>query len=182
MTRMLTPDPYGEFINQVYGRPQQDGKRSYPVASYEVFLLDQARQRAGRREETLFRKLADIFDWKLTPRQRNTYVRKLQTGYTLVLTDPAKTIIWASNSFLTMTGYKPAEALGQKPALLQGAGTNPDLVLQVQTALDRTESVSADLLNYRKNGEPYICRVHIEPLYDSRQNLTHFLAVEREVI
>ena len=179
---MLFPDSYGEFINQVYVRSQQDGKRSYPVASYEVFLLDQARQRAGRREETLFRKLADIFDWKLTLRQRNAYIRKLQTGCTLVLTDPAKTILWASSSFLTMTGYAPVEALGNKPGMLQGPDTDPATVLHIRRALERAEPVAADLVNYRKNGEAYVCRVHIEPLYDSQRNLTHFLAVECEVV
>lgn len=179
---MLSPDSYGEFINQLYIRSQQDGSRSYPVASYELFLLDKAQQRAKRREETLFCKLADIFDWKLTSRQRNAYIRKLQTGCTLVLTDPANTILWASGSFLTMTGYTPAEALGRKPGMFQGEDTNPAVLLRIRKTLELAEPVSADLVNYRKNGESYICRVHIEPMYDNRNNLTHFLAVESEVI
>ena len=181
ITTMFVSDSYGEFINHVYSRSQQDGSRPYPVRSYEVFLLDQAQQRAKRREENLFRKLADIFDWNLSTQQRNAYVRKLQAGNTLVLTDTAKTILWASNSFLNMTGYSPTEALGKKPGMLQGPDTDPATVLCVRRALAMAEPISANLVNYRKNGEAYVCQVHIEPLYDNRQKLTHFIAVESEV-
>ena len=178
---MLTSESYVELVNRGYSRSQQEGNRSYPVACYEVFLLSQAQERAKNKEAALFRQLIEIFDWDMPRRQRNAYLRKLQTGHTLVLTDLAKTILWTSNNFLTMTGYNHSEAVGQTPKLLQGPDTDPTTVLRVRDSLRRAEPIQADLLNYRKNGEPYICRVMIEPLYDKQGTLTHFLAVESEV-
>lgn len=178
---MSFPDSYGEFISQQYTRSQHQGSRSYPVASYEIFLLEHARHRASRREEILFRQFTGTFDWKMSSLECNDYLHKLQDGYTLVLTDLSKSIIWTSQNFLAMTGYTPAEILGKKSSLLQGPGTDPAAVLRIGKALGMAQPVGADLVNYRKNGQTYLCRVHIEPLYDTQQHLTHFLAVEREV-
>ncbi|QHV94362.1 PAS domain-containing protein [Spirosoma endbachense] len=178
---MLTSESYSELVNKVYNRSRQEGNRSYPVACFEIFMLEQAQQRASRKEVQLFRQLGEIFDWNMPRRQRNTYVKKLQSGFTLVLTDLSKTILWTSRNFLTMTGYSHAEAVGKTPRILQGPETDPATLLRVHESLKRADSVKADLLNYRKDGESYICRVEIDPLYDSHGELTHFLAVESEV-
>ncbi|WP_460979978.1 PAS domain-containing protein [Spirosoma knui] len=179
---MVTSESYVELVNRVYSRSQQDGCRPYPVACYEIFMLRQAQERAQRKEANLFRQLGDIFDWNLSRRQRNNYVKKLNAGSTLVLTDLAKTILWTSRSFMTMTGYSHVEAVGQTPAMLQGPATDLSTVRLVRDSLSRADSVKADLLNYRKSGEPYICRVQIDPLYNNQGELTHFLAVENEVL
>lgn len=179
---MLTSESYVELVNRVYSRSQQDGCRPYPVACYEIFMLRQAQERAQRKEVSVFRQLNDIFDWNLSRKQRNRYIKKLNSGHTLVLTDLSKTILWTSHSFLAMTGYSQNEAVGQTPAMLQGPATDLSTVKLVRECLDRADSVKADLLNYRKGGETYMCRVQIDPLYDNQGELTHFLAVESEVV
>ncbi|UHG90463.1 PAS domain-containing protein [Spirosoma oryzicola] len=144
-------------------------------------MLTQAQQRANRREIELFRQLNDIFDWNIPRRQRNAYIKKLESGSTLVLTDLSKTILWTSHNFLTMTGYSHLEVIGKTPRILQGPDTDPATIIRVRESLQRANSVKADLLNYRKGGDSYVCRVQIDPLYDSQGALTHFLAVESEV-
>ena len=178
---MLTSESYVELVNRVYSRTNQDGNRPYPVACYEIFMLQQAQDRAKRKEADLFRKLGDIFDWNMSRQQRNAYLKKLNAGSTLILTDLSKTILWTSNNFLAMTGYSDAEVIGYTPGILQGPDTDPATVLRVRESLRRADSVKAELLNYRKSGEPYICQVQIDPLYNSQGELTHFLAVESEV-
>lgn len=179
---MVASESYVELVNRVYSRSRQEGSRPYPVACYEIFLLAQAQQRAKQKETEVFLKLNDIFDWQLSRRQRNGYLKKLNAGFTLVLTDPSRTILWTSNNFLAMTGYAHAETVGQKPGLLlQGPGTDPKTIERVSEALFNALPVKADLLNYRKSGESYMCRVVIDPLYNTQGELTHFLAVECEV-
>lgn len=178
---MLTSESYIELVNRGYSRSRQEGSRPYPVACYEIFMLTQAQERAKSKEAALFRQLGEIFDWNMPRRERNAYLRKLQAGYTLVLTDLSKTILWTSSNFLSMTGYNHSEAVGQTPKILQGPDTDLTTVLRVRDSLRRAEPIKTDLLNYRKNGEPYICRVQINPLYDNQGELTHFLAVENEV-
>ncbi|MBC3788374.1 PAS domain-containing protein [Spirosoma utsteinense] len=178
---MLSSESYIELVNRGYSRAQQHGNRPYPVASYEIFMLDQAQHRAKRKEAAVFQALSDIFDWKLPRQQRNGYLKKLGTGSTLVLTDQTKTILWTSNSFLAMTGFTRAESIGRTPGILQGPGTDRATLLTVRDSIRHGSPIKADLLNYRKNGESYLCRVSIDPLFSHQGELTHFLAVENEV-
>lgn len=179
---MLTSAAYIELINRVYRNAQQDGSRHYPVGCCEVFMLTRAQEQARERELAVFRQFGELFDWRLSRRQYNEYASSLKTGSTLVLTDLTKTILWTSQSFLGMTGYARDEAVGKTPKLLQGVDTDPITLRRVNEALKQAEPVSADLLNYRKNGDSYICRASIQPLYNSERELTHFLAVEQEVV
>ena len=40
---------------------------------------------------------------------------------------------------------------------------------------------TGDLINYRKNGETYICNINIVPIYSKKDELKYFLAIEKEV-
>lgn len=179
---MIESESYIELVNRVYSRSKQEGSRSYPVACYEIYLLTQAQERAKRREANVFRQLGEIFDWDMPRRQRNVYLKKLKQGHTLVLTDLSKTILWTSRSFLAMTGYNHTETIGKTPGMLQGPGTDRDTVSYVRESLQRANPVKAEMLNYRKDGESYICQVQIDPLFDSQGHLTHYLAVENEIL
>ncbi|GAB3889290.1 hypothetical protein GCM10028825_23660 [Spirosoma agri] len=165
----------------MYGHSQKEGHRSYPAACFEISLLVQAQQRASRKEVALFNQLTELFDWNMSRRQRNAYSKKMETGFTLVLTDLTQTILWTSSNFLTMTGYSPMEAIGKTPSFLQGPKTDLVTTLNMRESLRKADFVKADITNYRKGGEPYVCRVQIDPLFDNQGELTHFLAVESEL-
>lgn len=169
------------MLNSGVNRPADEGARSYPVAAMEITLLDLAQQRATRQEANIFRQLCFIFDWQLTARQRNRYLRRLKDGSTLVLTDSTRVILWVSHSFTRMTGYAVAEVIGQKPSMLQGPATDLGVIHCILEQLIQAKAVRADLINYRKNGVPYMCRVVIDPLRNTQGELTHFIAVEREI-
>jgi hypothetical protein len=47
--------------------------------------------------------------------------------------------------------------------------------------LSANKPFSASITNYRKNGEAYLCKVKIVPLYNKANQLTHYIAFEREV-
>ncbi|CCH00324.1 hypothetical protein FAES_2315 [Fibrella aestuarina BUZ 2] len=179
---MVFSQAYTEMINRANSRCNLDGQRSYPLPCLEIFLLDQAEKKAKVKEATVFGQLIDIFDWKLTRKQRKTYLKALSLGMTLVLTDLSKTILWASHSFLSMTGYTTAEAVGRTPKFLQGADTSHSELSRIRKHLRQATSIEASLVNYRKGGEPYQCQVSIDPLRNSQGELTHFIAIESEVM
>jgi PAS domain S-box-containing protein len=178
---MVFSQAYTEMVNQANSRYNIDGQRSYPAPCLEIFLLDHAGQKARQKEASVFGQLIDIFDWRLTRKQRRTYLKALDTGLTLVLTDLSKTILWASHSFLAMTGYTTAEAVGQTPRFLQGEATDTHELTRIRQQLRHEHPVEADLVNYRKGGDTYLCHVDITPLRNGQGQLTHFLAIEREV-
>ncbi len=100
----------------------------------------------------------------------------------LVLTDAGICIEWVSSGFTKMTGYAKKEALGKSPAmLLQGENTTRMSKDRVRRKLSSHDAFSEDLVNYRKCGEEYICRVEIHPLFNQKNELSHYLALEQEV-
>lgn len=132
---------------------------------------------AKQKEVNFFQQLSQYHGWQLSQAQRERYMNRVQQGFTLILTDQAKTILWTTANFLSMTGYSPKEVLGQTPRMLQGAGTDPLVARHVGDSLRGSHPVKADLLNYRKDGQSYTCRLWIDPLHGSQGEHTHFLAV-----
>lgn len=97
----------------------------------------------------------------------------------VILTDPAKRILWVNEDFSRITGYTAMEAIGKVPgALLQGPGTEQDVVHRIRKGLQQKVSLKEQLTNYRKNGEPYLCRLVIHPIFDIQNQLINFIAFE----
>ncbi|RRA99846.1 PAS domain-containing protein [Larkinella rosea] len=157
--------------------------RLFPAACLEIFLLDQAQDRHHRREVEKLRELAEAFDWKLV----RDYEKALSEGYTLVVSNLAKSILWTSHRFLAMTGYNPGEVVGQTPRFLQGPETDPVRLRQLSDELAQAHRgavktpIRQQLINYRKGGAPYLCDIEIDPIWTKQGELTHFIAVEKEV-
>lgn len=99
----------------------------------------------------------------------------------VILTDADKKILWVNNDFTAITGYTLPEVQGKKPSLLQGKGTEPEVVEEIRRGLNQQVKVSTQITNYRKNGESYPCRLTIHPVFDNDQTLTNFLAFEVDV-
>lgn len=173
---------YVEMINAGINAPATEGNRSYPLASLEIMLLSYAQHRAHEREVAAFRQFCQQFGWQLSAGQHRRYKQQLKSGYTLILTDAAKVIRWTSHNFMQMTGYRSVDAIGQKPSMLQGPETDQAELKRIREQLARAEPVRAELLNYRKDGSVYTCAVAIDPLHNEKGELTHFLAIEKEVI
>ncbi|GAB3261900.1 hypothetical protein GCM10027347_27250 [Larkinella harenae] len=175
---MLTDQSYAEYIkhSQVTNRP-------LPAASLEFFLLDRAQQRQHRREVQQLSQLATEFGWRLV----RDYEKSLNDGYTLVVANLSRSILWVSHRFFSMTGYKAQEVIGQTPLFLQGPATDPARLRQLSEELSqvrsqhRTSPIHQQLINYRKDGATYLCDIEIDPIWNTQDELTHFIALEREI-
>lgn len=171
-------------MNFDYYQPHRKSKPRFPVAAYEVTLLEHAKYIAKRKEEDHFRLLNHTFNWSIDKHVKAAYLKSMQSGFTLILTDASNTILWTTYSFLSMTGYGPKEVIGQTPKMLQGPGTDLVTTRYIGNSIRQAQPVQADLVNYRKNGESYICHLEIDPLRNTRGELTHYLAkaVERTAL
>ena len=99
----------------------------------------------------------------------------------LVLTNPNVSIEWVSGGFTKMTGYTKCEVVGKSPSILHGKNTTVSSKSRVREKLFGTGSFKEELVNYRKNGEEYICRIEIFPIFNTSNSLSHYLALEQEV-
>ena len=97
----------------------------------------------------------------------------------VILTDPQQRIIWVNDDFTAITGYSLGEAIGRIPGkMLQGPKTDPEVIERIRKAIQQRIPFRDQLTNYRKNGEPYLCKLLIHPIFDRNQELTNFIAFE----
>lgn len=97
------------------------------------------------------------------------------------ITGDGPEIVYVNNAFTQMTGYTPAEVIGKTPRLLQGAKTSREELDKVHYALAHWETVEAEVINYKKNGEEFWMNFSIFPLADETGWYTHWIAIQRDV-
>jgi PAS domain S-box-containing protein len=121
--------------------------------------------------------LAQTYDWQ----SDIGFKKLLADNYTIVVTNLSQEIVWASQSFQSMTGYAIEESIGKIPSFLQGEKTNSQTKLFIRENLVKLETVEAKILNYRKNRETYWCSIRIFPIQNGQGVITHYIAIEKEV-
>lgn len=97
---------------------------------------------------------------------------------TVIITNLNKEIIWVSRRFYHMTGYLPAEAVGKKPTFLQGSGTCIRAMSRIREQLQELKPVKDELINYKKDGQAYLCKLEIHPIFDKSHTAVNFVAIE----
>lgn len=97
----------------------------------------------------------------------------------VILTDSTKKILWVNDDFTKITGYSLPEVYGRSPGhLLQGPSTESDAVQQIRQGLKSQMPFRGEITNHRKNGEAYLCRLVIHPVFNDEQLLTNYIAFE----
>lgn len=105
-----------------------------------------------------------------------------RTDNAVVLTCREGLIEWVNEAFTRITGYTFEEVKGRSPgSFLQGPKTSPMAVQRIREALRVSESISTEILNYRKDGSPYWLSIEIQPMFDDEGQLTNYMALERDV-
>ena len=106
------------------------------------------------------------------------------TRMPLVIADakqPDVPIVYANDSFCTMTGYEREEIIGRNCRFLQGVDTDRATVVAIHNAVHSGSRFEADVLNYRKNGQPFWNRLLVVPIHSDTGELTHFFASQIDV-
>jgi PAS domain S-box-containing protein len=102
------------------------------------------------------------------------------TRMPMMVTDatlPGNPIIFANEAFLDLSGYAIEEVLGQEPHFMNGAGTDADAVREYEQSMADGVEGTVELLQYRKNGEPFRSMLYATPLNNGQGGVTnHFLS------
>lgn len=94
---------------------------------------------------------------------------------------PDNPIVYANEGFSRLTGYGPDDAIGRNCRFLQGPETDPRASRQIREAIERGESCTVEILNYRKDGTPFWNRLAITPVRGATGELTHFVGVQSDI-
>jgi PAS domain S-box-containing protein len=144
----------------------------HPLLSWDI-IVEQRMNNASQKDMKSLLELKKRFGWNINFNAlfKNRYEA-------IVVTDIDERICWINKGFELMTGYKSSFAKNKKPNFLQGANTDPEIKKRIKTAIHRRQAISETLINYRKDGTAYRCRVEITPVYTFENTLTHFIALE----
>ena len=96
----------------------------------------------------------------------------------VILTDAQRKILWVNEDFTEITGYTLTEVAGKKPNLLQGPETEQEAIKRIRRNLQHNIAFREEITNYRKNGEAYLCKLVIHPVFNRNQQLSNFIAFE----
>jgi PAS domain S-box-containing protein len=97
-----------------------------------------------------------------------------------IITDPSlhdNPIVYASDDFLTLTGYSQDEVLGRNCRFLQGNQTSQEKVALIRNAVKLGEDVSVTFANYTSDGTPFWNNLFIAALRDADNNIVNFIGV-----
>ena len=106
------------------------------------------------------------------------------TRMPMVITDPRQPdnpIVFVNDAFCRLAGYDRDEILGRNCRFLQGPNTDREAVARLREALEAVRPIELDLLNYRKDGEPFWNRLLIAPVRDAAGELAYFFASQLDV-
>ena len=137
---------------------QEDGSAGFILSSRDITLRKQA--------EEEMHKLRMVVE---------------QSPSSIVITDIEGTIEYVNPAFTEITGYSFAEAVGQNPRVLKSGQTPEQRFTQLWTTITEGNVWRGEFTNKKKNGEFYIENVLVVPIKNTKNEITHFVAVKENI-
>ncbi|WP_418263460.1 PAS domain-containing sensor histidine kinase [Flavobacterium faecale] len=111
----------------------------------------------------------------------------LQTKDSIIITEAhfnknkLPKIVYANPAFTTMTGYNEEEILHKSPDFLRGSNTEIKLIKKLIKAIKNREECVIEMICRKKNGEEFWLHFSMIPIYNSDQELSHWISIQRDI-
>ena len=102
-------------------------------------------------------------------------------GHVVLITDTDGTITYVNDAFEETTGYAASEAIGRRPSMLKSGQHGDDFYRNLWETIASGETWDGQIVNERKDGQQYIIDQTIAPITDETDEITGFVAVNRNV-
>lgn len=140
----------------------------------------------------LNRDVSERLEFIETLKAREDQLRLLETAIDnaediVLITDaagknnPGQHILYVNRAFERETGYSREEVIGKTPRILQGTGTLPETKKILREGIANWESLTVEVLNYRKDGTEFWSELSIVPLFQSDSTCSHWVSVQRDI-
>ncbi|KAL8941867.1 MAG: hypothetical protein Q9211_001638 [Gyalolechia sp. 1 TL-2023] len=100
------------------------------------------------------------------------------------LSDPAiedNPIVYASEEFYRTTQYGRDYVIGRNCRFLQGPKTDRNTIARIKEAVRTGQESFETVLNYRRDGSPFMNLVMTAPLYDNRGTVRYFIGAQVDI-
>ena len=89
-------------------------------------------------------------------------------------------IVFVNRAYTELTGYNFDELIGKDARFLKAPMSSEDAFQKLQKAIENTENIDLELLNYKKNGEEFWVHVSLSPVFEGEE-CTHFIASAKDI-
>jgi PAS domain S-box-containing protein len=151
----------------------------YRRGNLRLLRLNQEQARSRQQLEQQSQQLQAQLQDLLT---KTTAIDKAPFG--LLIADPAKPdlpVIYVNDAFTRITGYGASEVIGRNCRFLQGPDTDPKASLAIRQALASKRGIEIELLNYRRDGQPFHNRLQLFPCFNRDSVLISWVACINDV-
>jgi len=100
---------------------------------------------------------------------------------TVVITDYFGTIQYVNPKFSEITGYRPEEAIGKNPRILNAGLQSQEFYTELWETINSGREWRGEFCNRKKNGEIHWESASISPIRDESGHTTHFVAVKEDI-
>jgi PAS domain S-box-containing protein len=94
---------------------------------------------------------------------------------------PDNPLVYVNSGFERLTGYLTSEIEGRNCRFLQGAETDPATVQKLRQSIEKKQTVSVDIVNYKKSGEKFWNHLSMAPLFDRNGTVRYFIGVQYDI-
>ncbi len=115
------------------------------------------------------------------PLERDLRVAVEQSANIVIITDREGNIEYVNPKFTEITGYSSEEVLGKNPRLLKSGQMSKEYYQNLWNTLLSGNEWRGDIINRKKDGEPYWASANISPVRDAEGNIFRFIAIQEDV-
>ena len=89
-------------------------------------------------------------------------------------------IVYVNEAFTKITGYTPDDVKGKNPKIFQGPKSNKDEIGKLSAALKENKSAQITTINYKKSGEEYWVNFSVNPVFNDKKEITHWISIQKD--
>jgi PAS domain S-box-containing protein len=104
-----------------------------------------------------------------------------QSPESIVITNQQSEIIYANPMFFSITGYTREEIIGNKVNTLQSGYHDKEFYSNLWNTILSGKNWYGEILNKKKDGELFWEYLSISPLMNSKNKITHFVAIKQDI-
>ncbi len=104
-----------------------------------------------------------------------------QVPIAISITDKKAKILYVNEAFSRVTGYQPADILGEKESLLSDKRTPKEVYYDLWHTISSKKIWRGTLCNRHKFGQRYLADLTIAPMLNEQGAVTHYIGMHRDI-